>query len=860
MLTILGGMGVAHGEPLFESRPVHPLAINAEGTRLYAVNPAEGRLSIFALGGEEHPAPSLFAEVPVGLLPVTVRLRNEEEAWIVNELSDSITILSLPDHRTLATIATGDEPADVVFADGKAFVTCSRDHSVRVYDADSREELAILRLEGLLPRALAVSHGGDKVHVAFLHTSNGTTILPRTEAPAQEPPAYTDPTLPEPPQVAQIVSTEHPDIDYEVLDHDIATIDSDNLSISYTGGIGTNILALATTEDNTLLAANSEARNLIPFESELRGRFAISRLGILRADGFGDITLNPDPDGIFPNIDTTAADTALAQPMAVLPVTNEKAYLAAYGSDRIALIDLPTGTLDWRVDLRMNDDPEAPRGPLTVRGPRGLAVHPSQPRLYVFNKLSHTLSTIDTVAKEVIAEVGLATFPDLASDLKIGRALLQDARLSGNGSVSCASCHIDLERDGIAWNLGDPFGEMQTIPGALRSLHENDTYVNRTLHPLKGPMITQTLIGLSDQSKLHWRGDRARIQDFNPTFDKLMGGSEIPAAEMDKIADYLLALRHHPNPRLNPDRSFPAEIEGGDPLAGLLVFTKFENHCAACHSLPSGTSNNLDIPSTFGSFQPLKDAPLLTLEHRRHFDNRPGARNVTGFGLLSDGTGAGHEFPIVHPYSLHELDDVDRPASVRAKEKRDLTAFLLAFDNGTAPAVGQSATFTPGEGADPSKQARVELLQTLAGNEMTSTGLIARGHWQGERATFFYQPESGGYQAPDQEGEFTLADLLSGLTPGDSLTFLGVPVDSARRLSIDRDGNGLPDRGDAPALILNNQLLRWPTTRPGWTLHHSRDLRDWQPFTAPVHSDSEHYLAPADTPDDRQFFLLQRRW
>ena len=34
---------------------------------------------------------------------------------------------------------------------------------------------------------------------------------------------------------------------------------------------------------------------------------------------------------------------------------------------------------------------------------------------------------------------------------------------------------------------------------------------NRTVHPLKGPMVTQSLRGIADSGPLHWRGDRNGI-------------------------------------------------------------------------------------------------------------------------------------------------------------------------------------------------------------------------------------------------------------------------------------------------------------------------------------------------------------
>lgn len=815
---------------LFVARHVHPLTINEDGSQLLALNSENGRLSVFATGE----APLLIQEIPVGMVPVSVRLRTPGEAWVVNELSDSISVVSLSRGVVIDTIQTGDEPGDVVFQNGQAFVSISRENKIEVFDVSTRTKVGDISLEGLFPRSLAISPDGEKIYVSFLHTSNGTTILPRDKAPPQDTPAWINPDLPDPPQTSRIVSTGHAEISYEVIDHDVAIISANNFTnIEYLGGLGTNIFNLAITDDGTLLAPNSEARNLIFFEPQLRGRFAKSRLTIVQGEYTTQLDLNPDPDEVFPEIDHAAAETALAQVMTTLPESDgTHAWLASFGSDRIARLRLDDQEIIGRIDLRENDS-SSERNALTVRGPRGLAIHPTLPHLYVLNKLSHTLTTIDRESLSVISETPLGSFSDLDPGLKIGRGILSDARLSGNGSVSCATCHIDLERDGIAWDLGNPSSEMLTVKGAFLSLHLPDTFADRVMHPMKGPMVTQTLIGLSEQTKLHWRGDKPTIQSFNSTFPNLLGGSELPGVQMDLVAAYLDKLRHHPNPHLKLDRNLPEEVQGGNPTDGIAVFTLFDNHCSACHSLPSGTSNNIDIPSSVGSFQPLKDAPLRTTYHRLNLNPTPGARSLSGFGMGSDGSL--HELPIGHPYSLHILDDIDRPLEVREKEKRDLAAFILAFDTGTAPAIGRSISFHSNESSHPGKLGQLSTLESQASLGIYSeVGVIAHGLIDGQRRSFHFDPETSRYQPDLSSGEpLSKNALLGSLNSGDALTFTGVPVGKTRLLSTDRNGNEVPDGSEPtpPLRILPDQSLLWPSSASNWFPEFSTNFLDWHPLT-----------------------------
>src|SRR5204863_1301209 len=63
-----------------------------------------------------------------GMEPVAVAARSATEAWVVNHLSDSISIVDLSGAvpRVVRTLLVGDEPRDIVFAGpggGRAFVT-----------------------------------------------------------------------------------------------------------------------------------------------------------------------------------------------------------------------------------------------------------------------------------------------------------------------------------------------------------------------------------------------------------------------------------------------------------------------------------------------------------------------------------------------------------------------------------------------------------------------------------------------------------------------------------------------------------------------------------------------------------------
>jgi YVTN family beta-propeller protein len=188
---------------LFESGQVRPLALSEDGRFLYATNTPDNRLEIFGIrGGGLRP----IASVPVGLEPVAVAVRDDGEVWVVNHLSDSVSIVDVRDparSRVVQTLLVGDEPRDIVFAgsDGnKAFITTAhrgqntgRDPQlttpgvgradVWVFDARrpgrslTGTPLTVITLVSDTPRALAVTPDRGTVYAAAFESGNRTTSI-----------------------------------------------------------------------------------------------------------------------------------------------------------------------------------------------------------------------------------------------------------------------------------------------------------------------------------------------------------------------------------------------------------------------------------------------------------------------------------------------------------------------------------------------------------------------------------------------------------------------------------------------------------------------------------------------------------
>jgi YVTN family beta-propeller protein len=647
-------------------------------------------------------------------------------------------------------------------------------------------------------------------------------------------------------------------IGYTVLDHDVAEIDTESLTVTaHFSGAGTNLFDLAVHPvTGDLWVTNTEALNLTRFEPALRGHFEDNRVTKVALPGGVPSAFDLNAGVNYSTLPNPSAQaTALAQPTALsMAADGSHLWVAAFASDRVAKV-LTSGTVAARVDLRPAG------GSRVMRGPRGLAWQQNHQRLYVMNKLANSVSVIDTAAGTLIAEVPAGTHDPTPSIVKEGRGFLFDARLSGNGTMSCASCHIDADRDGLAWDLGDPGGEMITVQGKDTASGET-TFVDRVMHPMKGPMVTQTLRGLHDGTGLmapfHWRGDRPTLQSFNPTFEKLMGGSQLSTADINAMADYLNTLRHHPNPNEQLDRTPPLLFGNGNTTVGRTLFNQSNTHCATCHALPNTTGNNIDQMSLVSSTQPVKDPSIVLAYQKLFFFPQFGSESLSGFGMLHDGTGS--SLPTVHPYTAPGLANVQQFADVKA--------FILTLDTGTAPAVGYDLTVTTD---NRTAAAVLNDLSTMEGQVAQShCDLIVRGVLQGRTRAFRYYCDNAvcSYLSDRfSEPGITGATLLEMLTPGDSLTWLGVPRGQGIHFGGDRDGDSVLDADEAvpvPAVTTSGPafLLQWPNAHSDWHFESSGSLQGpWSPLTLPrAMAGSLFSIQGTAVPGQKAFYRLRRTW
>jgi len=855
----------------FESGHVRPLAFVDTATTdlLLAVNTPDNRLAVYTVTATSL---ALATEVPVGLEPVAVAARRRADgtvqAFVVNHLSDSVSVVTIDPAaptaaRVVRTLLVGDEPRDVVIAGparDRVFVSTAHRGQNRpgnpqlttqgigradvwAFDAENLglplggTPLALVAFPGDTPRGLAASADGTRVYVAVFFSGNRTTVVPAPNVAGAGglPPAPERKPLPEfeslRPDTGLIVRQEPATgawqdelwrdwstfVPFQLPDHDVFAIDAaaatprEAAAPNGVPDVGTVIFNLAVRPGSgAVYASNTEARNHVRFEPILRGHIAESRITVIRGGVATPVHLNPHIlyDG-HPGL-TPGPDAQVEQSLAFptdLAFSSDGAtlYVAAFGSSKVGILDAAA----------LEAGATTPRDLVLVgQGPSGLALDESRDRLYVMNRLDHTISVVTRVSDPVWRVVGdtiaLPYSPEPAR-IRTGRRFLYDARLtSAHGDAACATCHVFGDFDGLAWDLGNPYGPEESDPNP----NPGGIFA---FHALKGPMTTQSLRGLDEAGPMHWRGDRtsavdglpgshldefAAFEKFLPAFDGLLG-RPLGDADMEKFAHFALTIRYPPNPvRALTNVPLPTDPEA----RGLTVFTRkgvdAGLSCDDCHALPLGTSTE----STFDLEPQSFKVPHLRNLYQKV--GRFGMPTIPG-PLAFPGHDATHPivrgFAYLHDGSVSTLDDFLRtPIFILSDQDRvDLVAFMLAFDTGLAPAVGQQVTVTAASVADATLDARITLLLARADAVPSDCDVVVRGRLGNAWRGWVHEPSMGAglFQSDISSEPFVPEATLRGqaVTAGQERTYTCVPPGTGRRIGIDRDDDGTLDGDEALA-------------------------------------------------------------
>ena len=784
----------------WESPQSHPIDITPNGLVVLAVNTADAQLEIFDV---VNGSLTRRGSVAVGLDPVSVRVRSNTEAWVVNQISDSVSVIDIATMRVTKTINIGDEPADVVFAGSpqKAFVSLSMPEKLAVVDATSPNTISTVTIAGSSPRALAVSPDGSKIYLAIFESGNHSTIVPETSVNSasgpyggQNPPPNSGTTfspaiksgLATPPKVSQIVRKNAANrwldgnardwtsfITWDVHDNDVAVVNASSLAVTYIKGLMTIVSGIAVAPNGNVLAVGMESRNELRFEQNVNGVFVRCMGALLPSGAAGSAAFDMNPHLSYTSATTADNSPSIGDPRGVaFNTAGTTAYVAGLGSNNV---------------IAMNASSGARSATITVgEGPTGLVTSPDGTRLYVLNRFEGSVSVVGTGANTEIARI--AFHDSTPTTVKVGRPFLYDTHLtSGLGQASCASCHVDGRSDRIAWDIGNPQGSVKAFDQKCQAGG------CIAWNPMKGPMTSQTLVGIIGNEPFHWRGEKVDLAEFNEAYTNLQGrASQISATDMAHLSDYLASLTFGPNPNRNIDGTLKSIVTvsngTGNPTSGQTIFNTVPTFggltCVVCHSGTAGTNNKVDIPGPTDD-QNKKDVPLRDV-YRKVGASKSSQVANRGFGFDHSGEDATLQDVLNIGFAFPQ-------GATGATQKRDVEAFVLSFGSDTHAGVGAQA-FASGVNDDTT---RIAQLISIATSQSSQVGLIVKGNRAGVARGWLFQ---GGTFVSDLTGEsISPSLLLAGASAGNELAYTLVPAGMARRLGIDRDGDNALDQDEIRA-------------------------------------------------------------
>lgn len=331
------------------------------------------------------------------------------------------------------------------------------------------------------------------------------------------------------------------------------------------------------------------------------------------------------------------------------------------------------------------------------RAPDGLVLDDAG-RLYVNSFLSRSVFVLDAVgiltstnyALDIITEVVVSTEEKLEPEVLLGKQIFYDAeddRMSQDGYISCAACHIDAFEDGRVWDFTDR-GE------GLRN--------------------TTSLLGKRGigQGRLHWSANFDEVQDFEHDIRGAFGGFGFlsddvfnegtrntslgdPKAglspELDALSAYLTSLDTvSPSPFRNQDGTL---TESG--LRGVELFEQLG--CQTCHGGPDYTDSAQGIVHDVGT--------ISALSGNRLGESLEGLDTPTLRGLwetapyLHDGS-APTLYEVLVEKNQSELHGAT--LSLSQEQLDDLVSYMLQIDNVVrTEEIGRPDVSEPDPGDDP---------------------------------------------------------------------------------------------------------------------------------------------------------------
>ena len=612
-----------------DGTPPTPFSRNNQATHAYA---SPGHFSVLCTisNGTNTNTASMVQSVHYPLTPdrpthsSTIALDNKNRTFCVNPDNDTVTSINRVSFVKLQEIAVGDHPRTVAFApDGTAWIVCQDDATIHVIHPLTNETATVIQLpDASAPYGLAMSPDGTAAYVTMTATGRVAKLDPVTRQWIGS--TYVGPTpkgiavsgdsqrifvtrfisSPKPISLSddQLQSKPAGEV-YELSAAPFQKVRS--LYLRFDPGPDTEASGRGVPNYLSSLTISPDGRRLwVPSKKDniARGTFlseeALNFENTVRTIS-SQIDLMANREVASGRIDFNDRDMAFAVAFSEI---GDYAFHAIQGSNAIEVRDVYTGDLVGDI-------------PSTGLAPQGVAMEDNQ-RLWVHNFMSRTVQVYDvsgvssstTFAMNLVAQISTVANEALSPQVLQGKQIFynaEDPRMSEDGYLSCASCHLDGGQDGRVWDFtqrGEGLRNTVTLEGRGGMGHGN----------------------------VHWTANFDEIQDFENDIRVAFGGDGFmsdaefnsgtvsnplgqPKAglspELDALAAYVSSLQSFGK---SPLRSAAGDLSAAGQR-GKLVFQQLS--CAQCHSGPNFADDQLhDVGTiTLGSGAAI-GGPLLGID------------------------------------------------------------------------------------------------------------------------------------------------------------------------------------------------------------------------------------------------------
>lgn len=524
--------------PLTANAPTASSAIVGDDTQIYNVNPDNGTVTAI-----NRTSLNKVWEVNVGSDPKTLAIGPSGLIWVAVQADDLLVALNANGtvNKRIA-LAYGEGPYGIAFTpDGlTGLVTLQNAGEVLKFDPNSGAEISRAAVNAE-PRGIAINSDSQLAYVTQFRTSMTTNSTLGAEVSVLD--------------IATMVVDER-----IYLKNDTTTQDGEDRSRGVPNYLNQVVISpdgrrawLPSTKTNI---NRGIARDGLGLTHDTTVRTVMNQIDLFNhQERFSD------------QIDFNDRDSAHA--MTFSPA-GDYVLVALQGSNSVEIVDAYTGAV---------------RGALDNSGlaPQGIYIDEATERAFVYNFTSRTVSVYDmsdvlnsmSFAPEKIRDMSVVGNETLAAEVLRGKQIFynaKDTRMSRDGYIACASCHLEGLDDGMVWDFTDR-GE------GLRNTIS-----------LKGRMGTE-------HGNVHWTANFDEIHDFendirfgfggtgfmtNDDFEVSKNPLGVPkkgkSVDLDALVAYVASLESY-------ERS-PYKTDSGkltaEAKAGQVLFNA--TGCASCHS------------------------------------------------------------------------------------------------------------------------------------------------------------------------------------------------------------------------------------------------------------------------------------